>query len=60
MNPVANQKEIYIKCKKCNTEIYFNTHKKVSPCKCGTIEVDGCENYIRVIGSKEDYEEIQK
>lgn len=62
MNPVANQNKIetYIKCKKCGTEIYWNTQKKMTPCKCGAIEVDGTEGYVRVIGNKEDYEEIQK
>lgn len=62
MNPVANQnkKESYIKCKKCGTEIYFNTHKKMTPCECRAVEVDGCEDYVRVIGNKEDYEQIQK
>ena len=62
MNPVANQNKIetYIKCKKCGVEIYWNTHKKMTPCKCGAIEVDGCEDYVRVIGNKKDYEEIKK
>ena len=62
MNPVANtnKKETHIKCKKCGTEIFWNTHKKMIPCTCGAIEVDGCEDYIRVIGTKNDYVEIQK
>ena len=55
-----NKKETYIKCKKCGTEIYWNTHKKMTPCKCGAISVDGCEDYVRVGGDKTDYEEIQK
>ena len=56
MNKLVNQnkKEIYIKCKKCADEIYWNTHKKMTPCKCGAIEVDGCEDYIRVTGKKGD------
>jgi hypothetical protein len=32
----------------------------MTPCKCGAIEVDGCENYVRVIGDKDNYEEIKK
>ena len=62
MDPVANQnkKETYIKCKKCCTEIYQNTHKKMTPCKCGAVEVDGCEDYTRVIGCDKDYEFIQR
>lgn len=62
MNKPVNQnkKEIYIKCKKCGDEIYWNTHKKMTPCKCSAIEVDGCEDYARVIGNKDNYEEIRK
>ncbi len=32
MNPVANttKKEAYIKCKKYGTEVYWNTHKKMT------------------------------
>lgn len=62
MNPVANQNKIetYIKCKKCGDEIYLNTHKKITPCKCGAIKVDGCEDYVRVIGDRDNYEEINK
>jgi len=58
MNPTVPtvKKETYIKCKKCGTEIYWNTHKKMAPCKCGAISVDGTEGYIRISGNKEDYE----
>lgn len=55
-----NKKEAYIRCKKCGTEIYWNTHKKMTPCACGAICVDGTDGYIRMIGNKEDYEQIQK
>lgn len=54
------KKETYIKCIKCGDEIYWNTHKNLTPCNCGAISVDGCEDYIRIAGKKEDYEEIQK
>ncbi|MEI6304513.1 MAG: hypothetical protein WCP09_00635 [Candidatus Taylorbacteria bacterium] len=62
MNPVANRNKIetYIKCKKCGDEIYWNTHKKMTSCKCGAIDVDGCEDYVRVIGGKDNYEEMKK
>ena len=62
MNYVSNQNKIetYIRCKKCGDEIYWNTHKKMTPCKCGTIQVDGCEYYVRIIGDKDNYEEIKK
>lgn len=52
--------ETYYKCKKCGDEIFWNTHKKYSTCKCGAIAVDGCEDYIRLIGNKEDWESIEK
>jgi len=29
-------------------------------CKCGALGVDGCEFYVRLIGSKVDREEIMK
>jgi methylthioribose-1-phosphate isomerase len=55
-----NKKETYIKCVKCNDEIFCNTHKVLTHCNCGAIWVDGCEDYIRVGGNKEDHIEIQK
>ena len=54
------EKTTYIKCKKCGTEVFWNTKRNMTPCKCGAIEVDGCEEYVRVIGKKEDYEEVEK
>lgn len=50
----------FIKCKKCGMGIYFNTHKRMTPCTCGAIQVDGCEYYFRMIGNKEDYELVHK
>ena len=62
MNSTDNttKKETYIKCKKCGTKIYWNTHKKLTSCKCGAIFVDGCEEYTRIGGSEKDYEYFQK
>lgn len=62
MDPATNsvKKETYIVCKRCDAEIYFNTHKNMTPCRCGAIKVDGCEDYIRVIGKNEDYEYVLK
>jgi len=62
MNPVANtaQKETYIKCKKCDTEVFCLTKGDLTPCKCGAISVDGSKDLVRVLGNPEDYEEIQK
>jgi hypothetical protein len=55
-----DEQETYVKCKKCGDEIFGNTHKKLIECKCGAIYVDGCEDYIRLGGNKEDYEMIKK
>jgi hypothetical protein len=62
MNPVANQNKIetYIKCKKCDTEVFTITNGRLTPCKCGAISVDGSRELVRVLGNPEDYEEIQK
>ena len=62
MNPVANQnqKETYIKCKKCGTEILTITRGDLISCKCGAISVDGSKDLVRVLGNPEDYEEIHK
>jgi len=59
---IANkiEKETYIKCKKCGTEIFSITRGSLTPCKCGAISVDGSKELVRVIGKPEDYEEIQK
>ena len=59
---IANktEKKICIKCKKCGDEIFGDTRKKMTDCKCGAIAVDGCEDYVRVIGDEGDYEEISK
>ena len=59
---IANKskEEIYIKCKKCGDEIFGDTKKKMTYCTCTSIAVDGCEDYIRVNGNKEDYEIMDK
>ena len=56
----ALKTDTYYKCKKCGDEIFWNTHKKYTSCKCGALAVDGCEGYIRLIGNKEDWEGIEK
>lgn len=55
-----DKKETYIKCVKCGDEIYYNTHKELVHCKCGAIWVDGCEDYVRMGGNREDFIQIQK
>ena len=54
------KKEIHYRCKKCGDEIYWNTHKKFTYCKCKKIWVDGCEDYIRIGGKEEDRKVITK
>jgi len=56
----TNKKELYIKCVKCGDEIYWNTKRNMTSCKCGAIYVDGCEDYIRIGGNKENHIEIKK
>jgi len=62
MTPVASNTKIekYIKCKKCDTEVFIITNGGLTPCKCGAISVDGSNDLVRVIGSPEGYEEVQK
>jgi len=59
---IANKtkKQTFIKCKKCGDEIFGDTKKKMTYCKCKSISVDGCEDYVRVNGDKENYEIIDK
>jgi hypothetical protein len=54
------KKEVYFKCKKCGDEIYWNTHKQMTYCKCGALGVDGCNDYIRLTGDEKNHEEITK
>ncbi len=62
METITNttQKETYVKCKKCGTEVLSITHGDLIPCKCGAISVDGSNDLVRVLGNPEDYEEVQK
>ena len=60
MAKVETKKETYFKCKKCGDEIYWNTHKKLTYCKCGALGVDGCEDHVRLIGDEKNHEEIKK
>lgn len=56
----TTKKQIYYKCTHCGDEIYWNTHKKFTSCKCEKIAIDGCEYYVRIIGDKADFKEILK
>lgn len=54
------KKDLYYKCMHCKTEIFWNTHKSLTFCKCKKISVDGCEYYVRINGNEEDYKVIHK
>jgi len=43
------KKGIYYECLKCGDKIYYDTNKKMTPCKCGALEIDGCKHYTRII-----------
>lgn len=55
-----SKKEIYYKCIHCGDEIYWNTHKSMTYCKCKKIAIDGCEYYVRINGNEGDYKIIKK
>ncbi len=56
-----NTKEnTYYKCTRCGDEIFWDTHRKLTYCKCKKIWVDGCEDYVRVGGKEEDRKVITK
>ena len=59
---IANKtkKITFVRCKKCGDEIFGDTKKKMTYCKCKSICVDGCDDYVRVSGDKKNYEEILK
>jgi len=54
------KKEAYYKCRKCGDEIYWNTHKQCVSCRCGALAVDGCADYVRVIGDRKNWRRILK
>ena len=54
------KKEIYYKCTHCGDEIYWNTHKNLTFCKCERIAIDGCEFYVRINGNEGDFRIIKK
>ena len=47
-----------IKCKKCGDVIESTHRHDFKFCNCGAVAVDGGKDYLRRIGSKEDYEEL--
>ena len=47
-----------IKCKKCKDAIESKNTNDYKKCSCGAVEVDGGNDYLKRIGSEEDYEEL--
>lgn len=49
----------YVQCKVCGQRIPIDTKYQYIECNCGTIAVDGGENYCRIIGEKENWQIVQ-
>ena len=47
-----------IKCKKCRDVIESKNTNDYKKCYCGAVAVDGGKDYLKRIGSEEDYEEL--
>ena len=47
-----------IKCKKCGEIIESTSRHDFKFCKCGAVAVERRKDYLRRVGSKEDYEEL--
>lgn len=47
-----------IKCKKCGDVIESKNTNDYKRCSCGAVAVDGGKDYLKRIGSEEDYEEL--
>ena len=45
-----------IKCKKCGDIIESKSTNDYKRCSCGDVAVDGGKDYLKRIGSEEDYE----
>lgn len=56
----SSKKETFYKCTNCGDEIYWNTHKNLTFCKCKKIAIDGCEYYVRINGDEKNYKIIKK
>jgi tRNA(Ile2) C34 agmatinyltransferase TiaS len=47
-----------IKCKKCGTTIESKYRHDFKWCKCKSVAVDGGKDYLRRLGSPEDYDDL--
>ncbi len=60
MTQSEQSKQDYYECLHCGVQIPGNTHKAFVECKCGKIAIDGCEDYVRIIGNMDDVKIIHK
>ena len=49
-----------IKCKKCGEIIESKTENDFKRCSCGKVAIDGGHDYLKRIGSEEDYIELSE
>lgn len=49
-----------IKCKKCGDIIESKNRHDFVTCKCGSVEVDGGNSYLKRTGNREDWEELSE
>ncbi len=49
-----------IKCKKCGDITESKSINDYKRCSCGAVAVDGGKDYLKRIGSEEDYEELSE
>ena len=44
-----------VQCVVCGTVIPTDTRKELIDCACGCVSVDGCPDYVRILGDPTDY-----
>lgn len=49
-----------IKCNNCGCILDTNTHYHLLFCSCGKVGVDGGEDYVRILGWKDDWSYVIK
>ena len=49
-----------IRCKKCGEVIEGDKKGTYITCKCGKIAIDETKYYYRIIGNREDFEEVKE
>lgn len=48
----------FYKCKNCGDEIAININSRLVCCKCGKLGIDGDECFVRIVGNKDDFDEL--